>query len=371
MTDDLLKYKIGIGLIPGIGSISAKKLIAYTGSVDAVFAEKKAKLLKIPGIGEFLADSIVGANVLEKAEREIEFMQKYEIRHSFYLDADYPSRLKSCEDSPVMLYCKGEVNFDTQKVLSIVGTRNASDYGKLCCEKLIEDFKLRGHDVLIVSGLAYGIDICAHKASLKNSFDTVAVLGHGLGMIYPALHKSTAKEICKQGALVTDFISDTQPDRNSFVKRNRIIAGLADATLVVESALKGGALITADIAGSYNRDVLACPGRVSDAYSKGCNWLIKTNKAAMVEDINDLEYHLGWETNTKSSLPKQTELFVDITDDERKIVEVLRANNELPIDLICARLDAPMSKVSAQLLNLEFAGMVRSLPGKVYRLVKS
>ena len=368
MIDDLLKYKIGITLIPGIGSMNAKKLIAYTGSVEGVFKEKKKNLIKIPGIGELLAESIVNHKVLNQAEKEIEFINRYEISYHFYLDEDYPARLKNCEDGPIVLFYKGIINFNQAKVLSIVGTRNATDYGKAWCNRLTDDLKDRNHQLLIVSGLAYGVDICAHRAALRNGFETAAVLGHGLATIYPATHKATAKEITKQGALVTDFISDTQLDRNNFVKRNRIIAGLADATLVVESGIKGGALITADIANSYNRDVLALPGRSTDAYSKGCNWLIKTNKAALVETVEDLEYALGWDPPGIQKPAIQTELFAEISAEEKQIVETLRGSGELSIDLICIRLEMPMSKVSAMLLNLEFAGLVRSLPGKIYRL---
>ena len=370
MPDDLLKYKIGVSLLPGIGSINAKKLIAYTGSAEAVFKEKKKNLLKIPGIGSTLADGIINQNVLSQAEKEIEFINRYEINYHFYLDEAYPARLKNCEDGPIILYYKGKINFNQAKVLSIVGTRNATDYGKECCNKLTDELKARNHQLLIVSGLAYGIDIYAHRAALRNGFETIAVLGHGLATLYPSVHKATAKEITKQGALVTDFSSDTQPDRNGFVKRNRIIAGLADATLVVESGIKGGALITADLAGSYNRDVLAFPGRSSDPYSKGCNRLIRNNKAALIENAEDLEYLLGWDPPGTLKPAVQTELFAVISPEEKQIIETLRETGELSIDIICMRIDMPVSKVSALLLNLEFAGLIRSLPGKVYRLVR-
>jgi DNA processing protein len=367
MPNDMLLYQIGISLIPGIGNITAKKLIAYTGSVEAVFTEKKKNLLKIPGIGELLAQQVVNQQVLSIAEKEIEFIKKYHISYSFYLDNDYPVRLKNCEDSPVILFYKGKTDFNQAKILSIVGTRSATEYGKEFCSQLVAGLKQRGHQILIVSGLAYGIDICAHRAALRNGFETIAVLAHGLSMVYPGVHRATAKEICDQGALITDFISSTLPERNNFVKRNRIIAGIADATLVVESALKGGALITADIANSYNRDVLAYPGRANDAYSKGCNWLVKTNKAAMVECVEDLEYHLGWEI-TQQKQATQTELFAELTREELEIVAILREHGELPIDIIAIHANMPVSKVSALLLNIEFAGVVRSLPGKVYRL---
>lgn len=368
MEDSLLKYKIGISLIPGIGSVNAKKLIAYTGGIEAVFKEKKRSLLKIPGIGEYLANQVFHHQVLDKAEKEVEFISKYGIKHYFYLDENYPVRLKNCDDAPIILFYKGEVNFNYPKIVSIVGTRNATDYGKDTCFHFVEELKSRHHEVLIVSGLAYGIDIAAHKAALKNGFPTIAVLSHGLANLYPAVHKNTAKEICQQGALVTDFVSDTLIDRNNFIKRNRIIAGLADVTVVVESALKGGALITADIAGSYNRDVMAFPGRITDPYSNGCNWLIKTNKASMIEHVADLEYLLSWDSPQKTNVPLQTQLFVEISEEEKKILAILGESGELSLDLISLRLNAPVSKISASLLNLEFAGMVRSLPGKTYRL---
>jgi DNA processing protein len=370
MDDDLLKYKIGIGLLPGIGSISAKKLIAYTGSVEAVFREKKTALLKIPGIGDQLADVVVHQNVLGKAEQEIEYIERNHIRYHFYLDEGYPVRLKNCEDGPVLLFYKGDVQFNELKVVSIVGTRSATDYGRQCCNDLVDHLKSRRHDVLVVSGLAYGIDICAHRAALRNGFDTAAVLGHGLGMVYPSVHKATAGEICKHGALVSEFISDAQPERNNFIRRNRLIAGLADVTIVVESALKGGALITADIAVSYNRDVLAFPGRNNDPYSQGCNWLIKTNKAALIERVEDLEYALGWNSPFNVPEPKQISMFVEVTEEERKIMNILQKDGQLPIDLLSIKAEMPGSKVSALLLNLEFAGLVRSMPGKIYRLTK-
>lgn len=367
MDDPQLKYKIGISLIPGVGTINAKKLIAYTGGVEAVFREKKRVLVKIPGVGEYLADQIINQQIMATAEKEIEYINKYGIGYAFYLDENYPVRLKNCEDSPVVLFFKGITDFNKAKVLSIVGTRNATDYGKACCLKLISDLKVRQHDVTIVSGLAYGIDIHAHRAALRNDFHTIAVLAHGLSMIYPSMHKNTAREICDHGALLTDFISDTLPERNNFIKRNRIVAGISDATIVVESGKKGGALITADFANSYNRDVFAYPGRMDDNYSKGCNWLIKTNKAALIESVEDLEYLMGWEINQKST-PIQTELFVQLTDEEQKIADILREGIELVIDMIAIRANMPVHKVSALLSNLEFAGIAQSLPGKSYRL---
>lgn len=366
MEDPLLKYKIGISLIPKIGPILAKRLIAYTGSVEGIFLEKRKNLLKIPGFGEKIIDQILDNNVIEIAEREIEFISKNKIVPFFYLDDEYPKRLKQCEDAPVVIYSKGNTNLNPAKTLSIVGTRNASDYGKEQCSGLVSELSRNHKDILIISGLAYGIDICAHKAALKNSLDTVAVLGHGLSTVYPYLHKAVAKQITEQGALVSEFLSTETPEAPNFVKRNRIIAGLADVTVVVESGERGGALITADMANSYNRDVFAFPGRVDDKYSSGCNKLIKTNKAALIEDISDLEYIMGWQRKNKTE-PAQTRLFVELSEDEKKVLSALEGNSGLSIDEIAINCNLPVSKISFQLINLEFSGLIKCYPGKIYK----
>ena len=364
---DDLKYKIGIGLIPGIGDILAKKLISYCGGVEAVFKEKKTALLKIPNVGEILADSIVNHDVLAKAEKEVDFINKHRISYSFYLDDDYPVRLKNCLDSPVIIFFKGDVDFGHPKIVSIVGTRQATTYGKDVCNRLVDEFCQRNHHPIIISGLAYGIDICAHKAALRNGLPTIAVLGHGLAQLYPSAHATTAREITGQGALLTEFLSDSPIDRNNFVRRNRLIAGLADLTIVVESNIRGGALITADIANSYNRDVFACPGRQTDAYSTGCNWLIKTNKANLLQSVADIEYIMGWDNQPKTLV--QRELFPDISPEEASILRILKENGECVIDSLSFTLQMPVSKVSTLLLSLELAGLVHSLPGKVYKAV--
>ncbi len=367
MSESPLIYKIAIGMIPGIGCINAKKLIAYTGSVEAVFREKKSNLLKIPGIGAVLSGEILNNSVLKQAEKEVAFIEQFNIKTYFYLDENYPLRLKQCADSPLIIYVKGEVDLNAQKIISIVGTRSATSYGKNFCEKLIHSLAEMKHFPVIVSGLAYGIDISAHKAALKNKLATIAVLGHGLKTIYPASHSRYAKEILQNGALITEFTSETVADRPLFVRRNRIIAGLSDATIIIESGEKGGALITADLADSYNREVFAVPGRVDDSMSKGCNKLIKTNKANILEDIGDLEYIMGWENSKNKSGVIQKELFTELSGDEKSIYDTIFKNNEMDIDAICAELDMPVSKVSAILLNLEFAGLMRSLPGKIYK----
>jgi len=371
MRNDELKYKIALSLIPKVGHITAKKLVSYVGSFEGVFKESKNNLLKIPGIGSVLADLIISSNVIPKAEEEINFINENKITPIFYLDKSYPERLKYCEDAPILLYTLGSADLNFQKVLSIVGTRKATVEGIAFCEKLIKDLKHRNHNPIIVSGLAYGIDATAHQAALDNGLLTIAVLGHGLDIIYPASHKKLARNIINQGMLITDFPEKSIRDKNHFIKRNRIIAGLSDATIVIESGEKGGSLITADIANSYNRDVFAVPGRVSDRYSKGCNNLIKTNKAAMLESVVDLEYLLGWETDDKKQKTIQRDLFVDLSSDEKMVTEILKDQDGLTIDKICLKCNMPTSKVSPILLNLEFMGIVRTLPGKSYKLISS
>lgn len=354
-------------MIPGIGGVLARNLVSYAGSVESVFTESVKTLTKIPGIGEVNAKRIKDASIFKRAEKELNFIQKNNIEALFYTDKKFPRRLKSCVDAPVMLYTHGNLNLDEQKVISIVGTRNATDYGKQACDDLIKQFSERNYKILVVSGLAYGIDIQAHKSALKYGVATAAVVGHGLDKLYPSLHKETAKKMQENGGLVSDFPSGTKIDPPNFIRRNRIIAGLADATIVIESAEKGGALITADIASSYNRDVFAFPGRTSDIYSKGCNQLIRKNGANLIEGIIDLEFFMGWEKESKEK-EVQPVLFVDLNPDEEKTVSLLREQGELFIDEISAALSLPVSKVSAMLLNLEFKNVILALPGKMYRL---
>jgi DNA processing protein len=364
--DDSLRYQIAISLIPKIGPVLSRRLIEYCGSPEGVFREKLSGFRKIPGFGEKLSGQLRKNEVLEQADREMEYIMKNDIKPVFYLDEGYPGRLKQCEDAPVIFYMKGITNLDRKKVLSIVGTRNASEYGKELCNKLIEGLAEQHKNVLIISGLAYGIDVCAHKAALRYQLDTVAVLGNGLSIIYPAVHRNIANQISAQGALLTEFTSKEKPDAPNFIRRNRIIAGLSDATVVVESGEKGGALITADLANSYNRDVFAFPGRVSDKYSAGCNKLIKANKAALIEDFRDLEYLMGWQKK-KGPAATQKKMFVDLNDDEKMIMNLFEKTEEMTIDQIAVHCHLPVSKISYLMINLEFNGLVKCLPGKVYR----
>jgi DNA processing protein len=363
-----LQYQIALTLIPHIGDVLAKRLVAYCGSPEAIFKEKKSALEKIPGIGNFHATAVlkVEQEIFKRAEQEIDFIEKNNITPLFYLDKHYPKRLTFCEDSPVMLYFKGNTNFNTEKIISVIGTREPTEYGKKICEQLIAD--LASYNVTVISGLAYGIDICAHKAAIENKLPTVAVFAHGLDKIYPATHQSVAQKMMQNGGCLTDFMSKTIPDKENFPKRNRIVAGISDATVVIESRKSGGSLITADLAGGYNRDVFAFPGRVDDATSEGCNNLIKQNKAALIQSAADLIYLLGWEQVIQPKAPVQKQLFVELTNEEEQLVGILKEQEQINIDDICFKSKMSMSKVSAMLLTLEFSGIVKSLPGKMYKL---
>jgi DNA processing protein len=364
---DNLAHKIAISLIPGIGSVTARSLIAYVGSVEGVFQEKEKNLMKIPGVGEVNAQRIVRQDVLERAKREVDFIQKNKIQTLFYLDENYPTRLKSCSDAPIILFYKGNANLNERRIISVVGTRNATNYGKEICDELIRNFSEKSYHILVVSGLAYGIDVQAHKACLKYNIPTVGVFAHGLDNIYPQLHAPVAAKMLENGGLLSDFISETKIDRQNFLRRNRIIAGLADATIIVESAEKGGALVTADIANSYNRDVFAFPGRSSDLYSRGCNKIIKLNEATLVENQADIEKAMNWDVKISTAKAVQTSLFVELSPEEQKLVDLLKGGDRF-VDEITIETKLPMSKVSALLLGLEFKGLITSLPGKMYRL---
>jgi DNA processing protein len=359
-------YQIALSLLSGVGPVKAKALVAHTGSAEAVFSETEKALGLIPGIGSSIVKSLNRKECLERAEQEILFTEKYGIDIYFYQDEKYPSKLKFCEDGPLVLFTKGNVNFNKKNV-AIVGTRKATPYGKSLTKQLISD--LADVDVQIVSGLAYGIDIEAHKAAMINNLSTLAVLGHGLDLIYPAAHKSIAKSMLDNGGLVTEFLSNCGGDTSNFVKRNRIVAGLCDATVVIESAVSGGSLITANLANDYNRDVFAFPGNVDQEYSKGCNFLIQQDKAHLITNASDLIKIMGWEQHEKISPAIQTQLFAELNDEEDKIVGVLRDKGEVDIDNLSYASEMTSSILSMHLFNLEMKGLVRVAPGKKYSLL--
>jgi len=363
MPNDLL-YKIGITMLPKIGVVNGKQLIAYCGGAEAVFKEKAKALEKIPNIGSVAIRSIANQKVLSRAEEEIAFIEKNNIQALFYTDKAYPSRLSNCYDSPIMLYFKGTSQLNNQRVISIVGTRRATNYGKEICREITSH--LKDYNILILSGLAYGIDSCSHRGALDNNIETVGILGHGLDTLYPAQNRRIAEKMIEHGGLLTEFISKTKPDRENFPKRNRIVAGMSDAVVVIESARKGGAIITADLGNSYNRDVFAIPGRAGDEFSKGCNYLIRTNRAALIENGSNLTYFMGWE-KTKKRNNEQPKLFVDLNTLEQKIYDCILNSKEISIDKITINTSIKPSIVASTLLKLEFEGFIRALPGKLYR----
>ena len=366
MNSDLL-YQIALTQTPFIGDVHAKALINIFGDAQTIFKTPRRKLENIEGIGTVKANSIKSFKDFTACEAEIKFIEKYKIVPLFLTAADYPKRLLNCYDSPALLYYRGNADLNKSKIISVVGTRNHSDYGKQVCEKLIAD--LKEQDILVVSGLAFGIDSIAHKAALKNNIQTVAVLAHGLDRIYPPQNKMLAKHMTENGGLLTDFKSGTCPDKQNFPKRNRIAAGLCDALVVIESSRKGGTLITAELGNSYNKDVFAIPGRTTDMKSEGCNYLIKNNKALLITCADELMEIMNWKPQQKTVAKKQRELFIELSEDEKRIVDVLNEKDCMQIDELYLKSGLSSSAAASALLMLEMQGLVASLPGKVYKLI--
>ena len=360
-----LIHNIALTFIPEVGHVTAKNLLAHFESAEAVFKAKRHDLLEVPGIGPQTAKQILNNNALQEAEKQLRFVDQYQVKVLFYTDEAYPHRLHNCFDAPILLYYRGSADLNHSRIISVVGTRKATEYGRQLCKQLCET--LAEYDVLVVSGLAYGIDIAAHKESVYQNMPTVGVLAHGLDRIYPPIHQPVAQKMLLNGGLLTEFPLNTTPEKENFPKRNRIIAGLSDATIVVEATTKGGALITADIANSYNRDVYAFPGRVNDVSSQGCNFLIKTNRAGLINNANDLLYYLGWDDKKKEKVREQLQMPLGLAAEEQKIVEVLRVG-AARVDELAIRSEIPQSQLAMHLLNLEMQGIIISLPGKVYQL---
>ncbi|HMK03378.1 MAG TPA: DNA-processing protein DprA [Ferruginibacter sp.] len=365
MTNDLL-YQVALTLVPNIGDVHAKTLIGMYGNAQSIFKAKKKELENIEGIGTIRAAAIKNFTDLSVSEEELRFIEKYKITPLFITDPKYPKRLLNCFDSPALLYFRGNADLNASRIISIVGTRNNSEYGKMVCEDFIE--ALSAENILIVSGLAFGIDTIAHKASLKKNLQTVGVLAHGLDRIYPQQNKTLAKQMVEQGGLLTDFTSNTTPDKQNFPKRNRIVAGISDAIVVMESGKKGGSLITAELGNGYNKDVFAIPGRTNDAKSEGCNYLIKNNKAALVNSADDFLELMNWKPAPKPSPKKQRELFIELLPDEKIVVDILRQQDGIQIDELYFKSGLSSSAVATALLMLEMQNVVLSLPGKLYKL---
>ncbi|MFZ1528744.1 MAG: DNA-processing protein DprA [Ferruginibacter sp.] len=361
-----LKYRIALTRLTQVGDVHAKNLVQVYGSAEAVFKAPRKQLEKTEGIGTVRAGSIKKFDAFAACEEEIAFIEKYKIRPLFLTDDDYPKRLLNCYDSPPLLYYRGNANLNAARIVSVVGTRNNSEYGKQFCEKLLQDLKDSG--ILVISGLAFGIDTIAHRNSLKNNLPTVGVLAHGLDRIYPSENKTLAKQMTENGGLLTDFCSGTKPDKQNFPKRNRIVAGICDALIIVESGKKGGALITAELANSYNKDVFALPGKITDSKSEGCNYLIRSNKASLITCADDLLQFMNWDETKKPAKKQQRELFIELQPDEKIIVDILKETDNLPIDEIYLRTGLSSSATAQALLMLEMEGLVKAMPGKIYIL---
>lgn len=355
-------------MLKGIGPVNARNLVAYCGGVDPIFTDKQLKrsLEKVPGIGPKLIASITDRSVLPAAEKELAYVRKHKLRMYFYLDADFPARLRQAEDAPVLLYVKGRGDLDALRMLSIVGTRTPTEQGRKLCRELVEGLKECG--ATIISGLAYGIDITAHRASLKQGMPTIGCVAHGLDRLYPGEHAATAHEMLEHGCLVSELPSGSPFAPGNFPARNRVIAGLSDCTVVVESGPKGGSLITADIANSYDREVMAYPGRPSDPRSEGCNRLIQRNQAALVTSAKDVLERMEWLPKGAKKKPVQAALFTELMPEEQALVDIIKEKGRVDIDELCVQSRMSQGKAASLLLNLEFSGVVRSLPGKVYAL---
>ncbi len=367
MTESDLLHLLALQNVAKIGDITAKKLINHCGSAEAIFKERKKNLLLIDGIGSTTISDLFGSYHFEEAENELKFIKENDVECLYFMDSNYPEKLKHCIDGPILLFQSGNIDLKKQRIISIVGTRKITTYGIAFCEQLVEQLSV--FNPVIVSGFAYGTDITAQKAALKNNLQTIGCLAHGLNQVYPGVHKKYVAEIEKHGGFMTDFWSNTNPDRENFLKRNRIIAGLSQATIVIESAERGGSLVTADIANSYNREVFAVPGRITDSQSVGCNNLIKFQKAHALTNPLDVPYILNWELEDKKKPAIQKQLFVELDDNEKVIYNYLKENEKQMLDIIAIECQMPIFKVAGLLLNMELKGVIRPLPGKLFELI--
>lgn len=366
MRHEELFYLLALQKVEGIGDVVAKKLISACGSAEAIFTTKKSVLESIDGIGSIRIRNLKSKVSLDAAESELRYISDSNIDAIPFFDERFPYRLKHCIDSPILLFSSGNIELNNRKIISIVGTRQITSYGAEFCKKLIEDLALL--NPIIVSGFAYGVDIVAHQAAMENNLQTIGIVAHGLDQIYPKVHKKYVAKMEQNGGFMTEFWSNTTPEKENFVKRNRIVAGMSEATIVIESAEKGGSLITANMASDYNRDVFAVPGRVTDKYSQGCNNLIKTNKANVLTSAADLIYILNWDVESKSK-PVQKQLFIELTSDEQKTYDYLQNKGKQLLDIIALECDIPVYKLSSMLLTLELKGVIRPLPGKLFEAI--
>lgn len=367
MTQSELHYTLALLQVEGVGDVLAKKLIQHCGNAEAVFTSKKSQLQQIDGIGSVVIKNLQDKSVFVKAEKELQFIAQENIFTTYFQEENYPERLKHCYDSPVLLFQAGNINLQNRRMISIVGTRQITSYGMEFTKKLIED--LAPLNPVIISGFAYGVDIYAHQTAMEFGLQTIGVLAHGLNQIYPKTHKKYMAKMEQNGGFLTEFWSTSKPDKENFIKRNRIVAGISEATVVIESAEKGGSLVTANLANDYNRDVFAVPGRVSDKYSQGCNNLIKTQRANLMTSAADLVYMLNWELQRESQKAVQKQLFISLTNEEQKIYDYLQKTGKEMMDIIALECDFPIYRMSSILINMELKGVIRPLPGKIFEAV--
>lgn len=366
MNNSPLIHQIGLTFLKGIGPKKASHLVSKLGSIEAIFCEKLNQIHQLTGIGKSVLQNMHREQALQLAEEQVDYIVKHSISTHFYLDTNYPRRLKQCEDAPLLLYSKGTFDPNPARVISVVGTRTATEYGKGLCEELI--FKIKDSNIQVVSGMAYGIDIFAHQLCVKNTIQTLGVLGHGLDRLYPSVHKRTAEQMFFNGGLITEFIPGTRPDRENFPMRNRIVAGMADATIVIESKKSGGSLITADLANDYNRDVFAFPGNIGQQFSEGCNGLIQKNKAHMVLNGSDFLKQMNWD-NEQTKKAVQRSCFIELTTNEQLVCKILENSSGEHVDVLSIKTNQSVSSLNVQLFHLEMKGVVKSLPGKKYVLI--
>lgn len=366
MRNNQLLHQIGITLLQGIGPRKASHLVSKLGTVEAIFHEKLQTIHHLTGFGKNVLTNMQREKALELAEEQVNYVDKHGIQTHFYLDSNYPRRLKQCDDAPLLLYSKGNLDPNPSRVLSIVGTRMSTDYGRNLCEELIP--ALAQSQVQVLSGMAYGIDICAHQLCVKNNIQTIGVLGHGLDRLYPSSHLRTAEQMFLNGGLMTEFIPGTKPDRENFPMRNRIVAGMADATIVIESKKSGGSLITAELANDYNRDVFAYPGNVGQQFSEGCNLLIQKHKAQLIMNGADFLKQMNWE-DQKNAKTVQRSCFIELNEEEQHLCKHLEGSSGEHVDVLALKTKLSISALNVQLFHLEMKGVVRSMPGKKYSLI--
>lgn len=366
MKNTILQQQIALSMIPGFGCRRIRKLISQLDTVEEFFTMSKRELSHLQGINKTFVQQLDRQKALDAAAEYAHYFDSKKEEIFFFKDMDFPQKLNQCDDAPVLLFGKGKLSMNIHRMVAVVGTRNASDYGKKLCEELLLSFV--GKNICVVSGLAYGIDIYVHELCLKYNIPTIGVLGHGLDRIYPAVHKKTAHQMLENGGLLSEFLPFTKPDRENFPMRNRIVAGMCDATIVIESGSKGGSLITAELANDYQRDVFAFPGDVTREFSKGCNSLIQRNKAHLICNSKEFFHLMNWDEKPKPVI-QQRQLFVELSKEEDLIYNILKENKEIQIDLIAQKSKLPISKTSVALLNLEFMALVKSLPGQKFMLI--